>query len=348
LQLLQIRSGLVEESQDKGIKVKAEPIQSLLTMTGQWKNLFLLGVVNLIIMATLSFLSPTFLTYANLSALLTRMSELHMLAIAETLVIISGGFDLSIGAIMALSGTLCSKLYLAGLPFSLVLILALISGVAVGALNASLVVAFKLQPFIVTLATMTIVRSIVYSLLKGRVLADFPEMFLDLNYFYIFKIPLLFLIVVATTVLVIILVRNTTIGRCIFAIGADEYTSFVSGINVNRIKFFVYCLSGFICALGGLMFTIRIGAIMPDAGINAPLEVIAAVLIGGTAITGGKGSVLGSLLGILAMFLLLNGFNLLGLNPFLNNIILGIILIYVVGKGSMSALYKKSFKTWES
>jgi len=93
------------------------------------------------------------------------------------------------------------------------------------------------------------------------------------------------------------------------------------------------------------MFTIRIGAIMPDAGINAPLEVIAAVLIGGTAITGGKGSVLGSLLGILAMFLLLNGFNLLGLNPFWNNIILGIILIYVVGQDSILALYKKKLQS---
>lgn len=341
----QIQSDLVEELEDNGIKVKKESIQSVLTRTGQWKNLFLLGAVNIIIMATLSFLSPTFLTYGNFSALLTRMSELHMLAIAETLVLISGGFDLSIGAIMALSGTLCSKLYVAGLPFSLVLILALTSGVAVGAFNASLVVAFKLQPFIVTLATMTVVRSIVYSLLKGSVLADFPEMYLDLNYIYIFKIPLLFLIVVATAVLVIILVRNTIIGRRIFAIGADEYTAFVSGINVNRIKFFVYCLSGFICALGGLMFTIRIGAIMPDAGINAPLEVIAAVLIGGTAITGGKGSVLGSLLGILAMFLLLNGFNLLGLNPFWNSIILGIILIYVVGQDSISALYKKKLQS---
>ena len=339
--LLQIPSGLVEELEDNGIKVKTQPLQSALTITGQWKNIFLLGVVIIIIMATLSFLSPTFLTYNNFSAVLTRMSELDMLAMAETLVLISGGFDLSIGAIMALSGTLCSKLYVAGLPFSLVLIVALTSGIAVGALNASLIVTFKLQPFIVTLATMTIVRSIVYSLLKGRVLADFPDMFLDLNYIYILKIPLLFLFVVVTAALLIIFLRNNIIGRRIYAIGADEYTAFVSGINVNRIKFFVYCLSGLICALGGLMFTIRIGAIMPDAGINAPLEVIAAVLIGGTAITGGKGSVLGSLLGIFAMFLLLNGFNLLGLNPFWNKILLGIILIYVVGQDNISVLYKK-------
>jgi ribose transport system permease protein len=170
-------------------------------------------------------------------------------------------------------------------------------------------------------------------------------MFLDLNYVYIFKIPFLFLIVTVTAVLMIILLRKIIIGRRIFAIGADEYTAFVSGINVNRIKFFVYCLSGFICALAGLMFTIRIGAIMPDAGINAPLEVIAAVLIGGTAITGGKGSVLGSLLGVLAMFLLLNGFNLLGINPFWNNIILGMILIYVVGQDGISALFKRKFQS---
>lgn len=315
--------------------MKDERRQTVLPSTSQRKILYILGAVNVIIMAALAFLSPTFLTYANFTAVLKRMSELAMLAIAETVVFISGGFDLSVGAIMALSGALCGKLYVAGLPFSLVIILSLSSGMIVGALNAFLVVALNLQPFIVTLATMTIVRSIVYSLLKGIVLADFPERFLNLNYVYIFKIPLLFLIVVATAMLVTIMLRKTIIGQRIFAVGADEHTAFISGIYVNRIKYLVYCLSGFMCALGGLLFTIRIRAIMPDAGINAPLEVITAVLIGGTAITGGRGSVLGSLLGVFAMFLLLNGFNLLGLNPFWNVIIVGVILIYVVGQESI-------------
>ena len=214
---------------------------------------------------------------------------------------------------------------------------------SVGALNAFLVVALRLQPFIVTVATMSMVRSIVYALLKGNVITEFPEGFLNLGYVYLLKIPVIFLIVVVTAVLVIILLRRTIVGRRIFAIGANERTAFISGIHVKRIKFLVYCLAGLICALGGLVFTARIRAIIPDAGINAPLEVITAVLIGGTLITGGKGSVLGSLFGILAMFLLVNGFNLLGLNPFWEVIILGIILIYVVGQESISRSFQVFF-----
>ena len=311
--------------------------------TGQGKTLLILVAVNVIIMVALSFLSRTFLTYRNITAVMLRMSELAMLAIAETIVLISGGFDLSVGATMALSGAVTGTLYVAGVPFPLALAAGLASGVAVGALNAFLVVALRLQPFIVTVATMTMVRSIVYALLKGNVLTEFPEGFLNLGYVYLLKIPVIFLIVVATAVLVIILLRRTIVGRRIFAIGANERTAFVSGVHVKRIKFLVYCLAGLICAMGGLLFTARIRAIIPDAGINAPLEVITAVLIGGTMITGGKGSVVGSLFGILAMFLLLNGFNLLGLNPFWEIIILGIILIYVVGQESISSSFRAFF-----
>ena len=286
-------------------------------------------------MVALSFLSRTFLTYGNITAVMMRMSELAMLAIAETIVLISGGFDLSVGATMALSGAVTGTLYVAGVPFPLALAAGLAAGVAVGALNAFLVVALRLQP--------SMVRSIVYALLKGNVITEFPEGFLNLGYVYLLKIPVIFLIVVVTAVLVIILLRRTIVGRRIFAIGANERTAFISGIHVKRIKFLVYCLAGLICALGGLLFTARIRAIIPDAGINAPLEVITAVLIGGTLITGGKGSVLGSLFGILAMFLLVNGFNLLGLNPFWEIIILGIILIYVVGQESISSSFRAFF-----
>lgn len=316
--------------------------------TSQVRTLLILAAVNIIIMVALSFLSRTFLTYGNMTAVMMRMSELAMLAIAETIVIISGGFDLSVGATMALSGAVAGTLYVAGIPFPVAFTIALAAGVAVGALNAFLVVALRLQPFIVTVATMTMVRSIVYALLKGNVLTEFPEGFLNLGYVYLLKIPVIFLIVAATAVLVIILLRRTIVGRRIFAIGANERTAFVSGIHVKRIKFLVYCMAGLICALGGLLFTARIRAIIPDAGLNAPLEVITAVLIGGTLITGGKGSVIGSLLGILAMFLLLNGFNLLGLNPFWEVIILGLILIYVVGQESISRSFGALFNRRKS
>jgi ribose transport system permease protein len=310
---------------------------------GRDRIILILVAVNAVIMVALSFLSRTFLTYGNLTAVMTRMSELSMLAIAETIVFISGGFDLTVGATMALAGAVSGTLYVAGVPFPVALAAALASGLAVGAINAFLVVALRLQPFIVTLATMTIVRSVVYALLKGNVLTEFPESFLNMAYVYVLKIPLIFLIVVATAVAAVILLRRTIVGRRIFSIGANERTAYISGVYVDRTKYLVYCMSGLICALGGLLFTARIRAIIPDAGLNAPLEVITAVLIGGTAITGGRGSVLGSLLGILAMYLLLNGFNLLGLNPFWNVIILGVILIYVVGQESIGRSVRELF-----
>jgi ribose transport system permease protein len=311
--------------------------------SGRLKIIFILTGVNILIIAVLTYLSPTFMTYANITAVMTRMSELGMLAIAETIVLISGGFDISIGAVMALSGAVLGTLHIMGVPFYLSIIIALASGIAVGFLNAVLVVNLRLTPFIVTLATMAIVRSVVYALLKGNVLTELPEAFLNLYYVYVFKFPLLFVILVATAVIMAIMLKKTILGRRIYAIGGNEKTAFVSGVYVKRIRYLVYCLSGFICALAGLLFTARIRAVIPDAGLNAPLEVITAVLIGGTTIYGGKGSILGSLLGILAMYLLLNGFSLLGLNPFWEVIILGVILIVVIGQEGIIKSFRAPF-----
>ena len=311
------------------------------TIRSKAKTFFVLAGVNIVIIILLTILSPTFITYGNITAVMSRMSELGMLAIAETIVFISGGFDLSIGAVMALSGAVCGTLNLMGVPFGLVILITLLVGLGVGAANAFFVVNLRLQPFIITLATMAIIRSIVYALLKGSVLTGLPEGFLNLGYFYIFKIPFLFIILIITGILISILLKNTIIGRKIFSVGGNEKTAYLSGIHVGRIKYLVYCLSGLISAMAGLMFVIRIRAVIPDAGLNAPLEVVTAVLIGGTTIYGGKGSVLGSLLGILAMYLLLNGFSLLGLNPFWEVIILGLILIIVVGQEGIGRSLKR-------
>jgi len=297
--------------------------------------LLALSVVILLIAAILGILSPTFLSYGNLSDLLMRMSPLGMLAIAETIVFIGGGFDLTIGVVMALSAAVCGSLYSMGLPFPLAIVAALLSGIVAGLINAILIVQLKLQSFIVTLATMTMFRSVVHAMLKGNVLTEIPEGFLELRYVYLWGIPLLFIVLVVVAVAMIVMMRYTTIGRSIFAVGGNGRTAFLSGVYVTRVQYFLYCLSGFIAAVAGLLYTVRVRAVIPDTGVNAPLEVVTAVLIGGTSIAGGKGSILGSLLGILAMFILLNGFSLLGLNPFWEVIILGLILICVVGQAGI-------------
>jgi ribose/xylose/arabinose/galactoside ABC-type transport system permease subunit len=128
----------------------------------------------------------------------------------------------------------------------------------------------------------------------------------------------------------------------LYAVGANEKCAHISGIHVNYIKYFAFTISGVLSAVGGIMYTMRIGAIIPDAGLNSPLEVVTAVLIGGASVRGGKGSVLGSLLGVLAMYLLLNGFSLLGLNSFWQVIVLGIALIAIVGQGNRIKVVKMS------
>ena len=311
----------------------------------QLRSILILILVNVGIILLLSFLSPTFLTYDNLLSVLKRMSELGMLAIAETIVFISGGFDLSIGTIMAISGLIVGQMYILGFPFFLCILLALLGGMAAGLMNALFIVKLRLQPFIVTLATMSILRSIVYGVLRGKTLSQFPDSYLAYGDLTILGLPFLFIVLVIFAVLSTLFLERTYLGRHIFAVGGNERSAFLSGISVNQIKYTVYILSGFISACAGLLFSMRIRAVIPDAGLNSPLEVVTAVVIGGTAITGGKGSVIGSILGVLALFLLTNGFSLLNLNPFWQLVVLGLLLIYVVGREGISkALLGKRLK----
>ena len=297
-----------------------------------WRTIIVLILVNLVLAAALASLSGTFLSPRNIENLALRMSEIGMLAIGQTLVIISGGFDLSIGAVMALSPVVTSKLYAMGMPFWLALLGGIGSGAAVGLVNAVLIARFRMQPIIVTLATMTIVRSIVYGLLRGRTATDFPDAFLDLVDATVLGMPLLFAAMLLLGLLAGGMLNFMPPGRSILAVGANPRTAELAGINVRNVLFFVYIACGIIAAIAGLTSTIRVQAATADAGLYAPLEVVTAVLIGGTLITGGRGSILGTLLGVLTMLLLVNGSTLLKLSPFYQHIALGLILIVVIGQ----------------
>lgn len=297
-----------------------------------WRTIIVLIVVNLVLGAAFASVSGTFLSPRNLENLALRMSEIGMLAIGQALVIIAGGFDLSIGAVMALSPVVTSKLYEAGVPFWLALLAGIGAGGVVGFVNAVLIARFRMQPIIVTLATMTIVRSVVYGLLRGRTATAFPDEFLDLIDASLFGMPLLFVAMLVLGLLAGGMLNFMPLGRSILAVGANPRTAELAGINVRNVFFFVYVTCGVIAAIAGLTSTIRVQAATADAGLYAPLEVVTAVLIGGTLITGGRGSVLGALLGVLTMLLLVNGSTLLKLSPFYQHIALGIILIVVIGQ----------------
>ena len=265
-----------------------------------------------------------------------------MLTLAQTVVMICGGMDLTVGSVMALSGTLAGLTFKSGMDPLVAIPFALLVGAAIGAINGFLVVQLRIQSFIATVATNSIVRSVVYLLLQGNVLASFPKPYKSLGAQRILGFPLLFLIVIIFSIVLHFVLRRTTLGRSLYAVGANEKCAHISGIHVNYIKYVAFAVSGVLSAVGGIMYTMRIGAIIPDAGLNSPLEVVTAVLIGGASVRGGKGSVLGSLLGVLAMYLLLNGFSLLGLNSFWQVIVLGIALIAIVGQGNRIKVVKMS------
>lgn len=297
-----------------------------------WRTIVVLVAVNLLLAAALASVSSSFASPRNIENLALRMSEIGMLAIGQTLVIISGGLDLSVGAVMALAPVVTSKLYEAGVPFWLAVTAGIGSGALVGVVNAVLIARFRMQPIIVTLATMTIVRSVVYGLLRGRTATAFPDSYLDLIDVAVLGMPLLFVAMLVMGLLAGGMLNFSVLGRSLLAVGANARTAELSGIRVQQILLFVYVASGVIAAIAGLASTIRVQAATADAGLYAPLEVITAVLIGGTLITGGRGSILGALLGVLTMLLLVNGSTLLRLSPFYQHIALGIILILVIGQ----------------
>lgn len=305
-------------------------------------HLAVLLIFNAILIIGLTFLSPTFLTVRNLQSLMLRMSELAMLTLAQTVVMICGGMDLTVGSVMAISGTVAGLAFRSGVDPVIAIPSALIIGALIGAVNGFLVVHLRIQSFIATVATNSIIRSVVYLLLKGNVLSSFPRPYTLLGIHRVFGFPLLFLVVLIISLILHLMLRRTALGRSLYAVGANEQCAHISGIHVNHIKYFAFTISGFLSAIGGIMYTMRIGAIIPDAGLNSPLEVVTAVLIGGASVRGGKGSIVGSLLGILAMYLLLNGFSLLGLNSFWQVIVLGIALIAIVGQGNRQKVVKMS------
>lgn len=316
---------------------------SLLVDKGRMNiSIAILLLFNLLLFLALSLLSPTFLTVRNLSALMLRMSELAMLTIAQALVMINGGMDLTVGSVMALSGAVSALLFDAGMGTLVAIVGALMSGIVIGLFNSFLIVGLGIQSFIATVAVNSIVRSIVYLLLKGNVLSSFPRAYVAFGNSEILGVPSLFLIVFVFAGICTFILKKTALGRSIYYVGANEKCAFLSGIKVKSVRVFVLTTSGILAAIAGIMYTARLGAIIPDAGLNSPLEVVTAVLIGGASVRGGKGSILGSLLGICAMFMLINGFSLLGMNPFWEVVLLGVILIAIVGRSNMKKKVKKS------
>ncbi|MDO5047749.1 MAG: ribose ABC transporter permease [Anaerococcus sp.] len=286
-----------------------------------------------ILMAFVTILNRSFIAPNNLLNLLRQLTVNGFIAFGMTFVILTGGIDLSVGSIMALSSVIFVGLFTQmGLPVILALVIALLLGAGLGFINGLLITKGKLAPFIVTLATMTIYRGLTLVYTDGRPIPGDRDNFLFkfLGRGLIFKIPFQVILFFIVFIILYIVLRKTAFGRKIYAIGGNEKASFIAGIKTEKVKMAIYTISGLMAAIAGLILTSRLNSAGPQAGVAYEMDAIAAVVLGGTSMTGGKGSLSGTLIGVLILGVLNNGLNLLGVSSFYQQIVKGVVILLAV------------------
>ena len=297
-------------------------------------QVFIALVLFLVVFAFLSLTTTTFLSRNNLASLSRNFSWLAVVSLGESMVIIIGGIDLSVGATMALAGLVAAHGMQGGLPVPFAIAIGLLVGVMMGGINGILVARIRLPAFVVTLGTMSIARGVAFSLTKGWSVTNLPETFLRLGQADIgagpLSIPLPFLIALGVALLTRLLLNNTVIGGDIYAMSSGERALLVSGVNVAGLKVVVYTLCGLLAAIGGLMITARLGVATPAAAVGYEVDVVAAAVIGGTSLFGGLGSILGVLLGAATIQMLYNGLVLLGYPSYWQTAAVGTMILMAI------------------
>jgi fructose transport system permease protein len=294
------------------------------------------GIVLVISLAMFQIFNSNFLTPFNLSLIAQQTAVVGSLAIGQTMIILTAGIDLSCGAIMVLSSMVMAKLaYANGVPGPLALLLGIVAGTAMGAFNGLLVTRVKLPPFIVTLGTWSIVLAITLLYAGGSTVRNAelsPTLLWLANSvsFGGFSLTLFVILMVALYAVFGYVLRYTAWGRHVYAVGDDADAARLAGIQVNRVLFSVYTISGLLFGITGWMLIGRVGTADPNNGVDNNLDSITAVVIGGTSLFGGRGSLLGSLIGALIVSAFRSGLTLAGLDPAYQTLAVGILIILAV------------------
>lgn len=291
----------------------------------------LLLIILLVVMFILSRMSTQFLTASNLLALTRLFVEVGLMTLPMTMIIITGGVDLSVGSMFGFTSVMLGATWqYLGFPLPLAVIATLVIGILCGTFNGLLVTRVRLPPLIVTLATLAIYRGLAFGVSQARSVRGWPESFQFLGQGYVGPFPVQFLLWVVAAIAVALFLGRTAYGRYVYAIGNNEVGARFSGIPVDRIKLALFAFSGFMASLAGTIFVARVTTTRADAGTGMELDVIAAVVLGGTSISGGSGSILGTTLGLLIISLLRNGLTLAGIKGDATVIIIGAVLVLAV------------------
>jgi ribose/xylose/arabinose/galactoside ABC-type transport system permease subunit len=279
----------------------------------------------------LAISSPYFLAPSNLINIVRQIAIIAILGLGMTFVIVSGGIDLSIGSLLAVGGIVAALLIKkAGLPVWPAVMAGIIAGGALGSINGIIIAFLRVPPFVATLAMMTIARGIAYILTDGRSIISMGKSFLMIGQGTLGPVPWLIIILGIVAVLSWFLLDYTKFGRYVYAIGGNEEAAHVSGIKIGLSKTLIYMIIGLLSGLAGVMLTSRIDSAQPQAGTGYELDAIAAAVIGGTKLSGGVGTVFGTIIGALLMGVISNGLNLLNVSPYLQMVARGAIIVAAV------------------
>nr|WP_238988891.1 ribose ABC transporter permease [Calorimonas adulescens] len=284
----------------------------------------------IILCVALSILSPRFLTAPNILNVLRQTSLNAVIAIGMTFVILTGGIDLSVGSVLAFSSIVAAGMAHSGVSATASILVGLIIGTVLGFINGLAVTKGDVPPFIATLAMMTMARgaTLVYS--NGQPKTGLGDGFYFLGNARIMSIPFPVIVLFIVFIIAYYLLGETATGRYVYATGSNENAAKLTGIKTDRIKMLVYSISGFTAALSGMIVTSMLNSAPPTAGTGAELDAIAAVVLGGTSLSGGQGGVIGTIIGALIIGVLNNGLNLLNVSSYYQQLIKGAVILMAV------------------
>ena len=291
----------------------------------------ILFVILIIVMAVLASRSAAFFTASNLINQGRLMSEVGLVALPMTFIIVTGGIDLSVGSILGLCAILLGVLWQGlGLPLGLVLVLVLVVGILAGMFNAAFIVRVGVPPLIMTLATLALYRGLAQGISQARSVTGYPEWFFWFGQGTVAGLPVQLWAFIIMAILSAVVLQSTTLGRSLYAVGNNPVGARFSGLPVGRNLVIIYAFSGLMAALAAIIFVSRVTTTRSDMGTGLELDAIAAVVLGGTSIFGGRGSVFGTILGLILIQLLKNGLALTGVTSDATIIVIGSTLILAI------------------
>ncbi|MEE6075155.1 ribose ABC transporter permease [Avibacterium paragallinarum] len=288
----------------------------------------------IVLIVIVSSINPNFFTMDNLLNILRQTSVNAIIAVGMTFVILTAGIDLSVGSVLALTGAIAASLVNLDLSIFIVIPLVLFCGTLLGGISGVIIAKGKVQAFIATLVTMTLLRGVTMVYTDGRPISlgfsDVADQFSFLGTGYLFNIPFPIWLMAIIFLVAWYILKHTPMGRYIYALGGNESATRLSGINVDKVKIFVYAVSGFLATVAGLIVTSRLSSAQPTAGVSYELDAIAAVVVGGTSLMGGKGRIFGTLIGALIIGFLNNALNLLDISSYYQMIAKSIVILAAV------------------